>query len=145
MVDQLCLILEGTLLTVVDSVSAGTGGQFQFPSSFPATPLVVNNFANTTPVGVSVRGVRSIWQSTKIISNFSRCTLINRLPETSIVRKIYKWKTSTSSSMGRLKSQWEDDVRNDLRKMKLIKWTEQEQGHLKWKGIVEKVKTLPEL
>ena len=27
--------------------------------------------------------------------------------------------------MGRPKSRWEDDVRNDLRKMKLIKWVEQ--------------------
>jgi len=32
-----------------------------------------------------------------------------------------------------------------LKKMKLIKWTEQVQDRLKWKGIVEKAKTLPEL
>jgi len=36
-------------------------------------------------------------------------------------------------------------VRNDLKKMKLIKWTEQVQDRLKWKGIVAKAKTLPEL
>ena len=48
-------------------VSAGTGVQFQFPSSFPATPLVANNFANTTPVGVSVCGVRSIWQFSETV------------------------------------------------------------------------------
>jgi len=29
--------------------------------------------------------------------------------------------------------------------MKLIKWTEQAQDGLKWKGIVEKAKALPEL
>jgi len=29
--------------------------------------------------------------------------------------------------------------------MNLIKWTEQVQDHLKWKGIVEKAKTVPEL
>jgi len=40
--------------------------------------------------------------------------------------------------MGRFKSQWEDDVRNDLRKTKLIKWTEQVQDRLTWKDIVEK-------
>ena len=40
---------------------------------------------------------------------------------------------------------WEDDVRNDTRKMKLIKWAEQVQDPLKWKDIVEKAKTLPEL
>jgi hypothetical protein len=43
------------------------------------------------------------------------------------------------------KSRWEDDVRNDLKKMKLIKCTGQVQDRLKWKGIVEKAKTLPEL
>ena len=47
--------------------------------------------------------------------------------------------------MGRPKSRWEDDVRNDLRKVKLIKWAEQVQDRLKWKDIVEMAKTVPEL
>jgi hypothetical protein len=51
----------------------------------------------------------------------------------------------TSRSVGRPKSRWEDDVRNDLKKMKLIKWIEQVQDHLKWKAIVEKAETLSEL
>jgi hypothetical protein len=67
------------------------------------------------------------------------------MPKTSFVRKIYKWKPSTSRLVGRPKSRWEDDVSNDLRKMKLIKWTEQVQDHPKWKDIFEKAKTLPEL
>jgi hypothetical protein len=66
---------------------------------------------------------------------------INRMPETSIVKKIHKWKPFT----GRHKSRWEDDVRNDLKKMKLIKWTEEVQDRLKWKRIVKKAKTLQEL
>jgi hypothetical protein len=70
---------------------------------------------------------------------------INRMPETSILRKIYKWKPSTSRPVGKPKSRWEDDVRNDLRKTKLIKWLEQVQDRLKWKDIVENTKTLPEL
>ena len=49
---------------------------------------------------------------------------INRMPETSIVRKIYKWKPCTSRPVGRSKSRWEDGIRNDLRKLKLIKWAE---------------------
>jgi hypothetical protein len=67
---------------------------------------------------------------------------INKMPETSIVKRIYKWKPFTSRPVGRPKSRWEDDVRNDLKKMKLIKWTEQVQDRLKWKVIVEKAKTL---
>jgi hypothetical protein len=43
------------------------------------------------------------------------------------------------------KPRWEDNVRNDLKKMKLIKWAKQVQDHLKWKDIVEKAKTLPRL
>ena len=70
---------------------------------------------------------------------------INRMPETSILKKIYKWKPFTRRQVGRPKSRWEDDIRNDLKKMKLIKWAGQVQDHLKWKDIVEKAKTLPDL
>ena len=69
---------------------------------------------------------------------------ISRMPETSIVTKIYKWKPFTRRAVGRPKCRWED-VRNDVKKMKLIEWTEEVQDRLKWKGIVEKAKTLPEL
>jgi hypothetical protein len=65
----------------------------------------------------------------------------NRMPETSVVKKIYKWKPLT----GRPKSRWEDDIRNDMRRMKIVKWTEHVQDRSKWKVIVEKAKTLPEL
>ena len=39
----------------------------------------------------------------------------------------------------------QDDVREDLKKVKLIKWVEQVQDRFKWKAVVEKAKTLPEL
>jgi len=65
------------------------------------------------------------------------------MPETSIVKRIPKWKPFTGRPAGR--SRWEDDVRNDLKKMKLMKWAEQVQDRLKWKDIVERAKTLSEL
>jgi len=55
---------------------------------------------------------------------------VNRMPEISIVKKIYKWKPFTSTPVGRPKSPWEDNVRNDVKKMKLIKWTKQVQDCL---------------
>jgi hypothetical protein len=61
------------------------------------------------------------------------------------VKKAYKWKPFTSRPVGRPKPLWEDDVKNDLKKMKLMKWTEQDQDRFKWKVIVEKAKTVPEL
>jgi hypothetical protein len=67
------------------------------------------------------------------------------MPETSFVKKIYKWKPFTGRLVGRPKSRWEGGVRKDLKKMKLLKWIEQVQDRLKWKDIVEKAKNLPEL
>jgi hypothetical protein len=69
------------------------------------------------------------------------------MAETGIVKKIYKWKPFTGRPVGRPKSRWEDDVRNDLKKMKLIKWAEQVQDRLRMEGYKDmfEVKTLPEL
>jgi hypothetical protein len=70
---------------------------------------------------------------------------VNRISETSILKKIYKWKPFTRRPVGRPKSRWEDDVREDLKKMKLLKWVEQVQDCFNWKAVVVKAKTLPEL
>jgi len=56
---------------------------------------------------------------------------ISRMLGTSILTEIYKWKPSKSRWVGRPKSRWEDDIRNDLRKMELKKCTEQIQDRLK--------------
>ena len=67
------------------------------------------------------------------------------MPETSTVKRIHKWKPFTGRPAGRPKFRWEDDVRNYLKKLKLTKWAEQVQDHLKWNDIVERAKTLSEL
>ena len=42
--------------------------------------------------------------------------------ETGIVKGIHKWKPFAEDQQeGPTKSRWEDDVRNDLKKMKLVK------------------------
>jgi inhibitor of KinA sporulation pathway (predicted exonuclease) len=53
--------------------------------------------------------------------------------------------TTHRKPTGRPKSRWEDDVRNDMRRMQLVKWTEHVQDRPKWKVIVEKAKTVSEL
>jgi len=45
----------------------------------------------------------------------------NRMPETSIVKRIHKWKPFTGRPAGRPKFRWDDDVRNYLKEMKLVK------------------------
>jgi len=54
------------------------------------------------------------------------------MSETSIVKRMHKWKPLTGRPAGWLESRWEDDVRNDLKKMQLVKWAEQVQDGLKW-------------
>jgi hypothetical protein len=67
------------------------------------------------------------------------------MPETSVIKKIYTCKPFTGSPAGRPKSRWEDDITNNMRRMQIVKWPEQVQDRPKWKVIVEKAKTLPEL
>jgi hypothetical protein len=69
----------------------------------------------------------------------------NRMAETGIEKKIYKWEPFTRRPVGRPKSRWGNDVRNDLKETKLINWADLVHDRLKWKDIVEKAKTLPEL
>jgi hypothetical protein len=68
-----------------------------------------------------------------IAQRFSWFGHVNRMPETNILvdKRIHKWKPFTGRPAGRPKSQWEDDVMNDLKKMKLMKWAEQIQDRLK--------------
>jgi hypothetical protein len=68
---------------------------------------------------------------------------INRMPETSVVKKYING--NHSQPAGRPKSRLEDDIRNDMRRMQIVKWPEHIQDRPKWKVIVEKAKTLPEL
>jgi hypothetical protein len=70
---------------------------------------------------------------------------IYRKSEINIVNKIYKWQPYITRPVGRPKHRWDDDIRNDLRKMKFLKWTEQGQDRHEWKKIVEKAKTVHEL
>jgi len=61
------------------------------------------------------------------------------MPETSTVKRIHKWKPFTGRPAGRSKCRWDDDVRNGLKMMKLVKWAEL-QDRLKWRDIFQKAK-----
>ena len=62
------------------------------------------------------------------------------MSETSMVKKTYEWKPFTGRPVGRAKSRWKDDVRNNLKKIKLVKWAEQIQDRRKLEDIFEKAK-----
>ena len=63
---------------------------------------------------------------------------INRMPESSFVKKIYKWHSFTNRPVGRPKSRWEGDIKNDLKKLKVVKCSDLVQDRHKWTEIVEK-------
>jgi hypothetical protein len=40
-----------------------------------------------------------------------------------MVKKVYKWKPMLRRPLGRPKDRWEDDIRNDIKKLKIKNWT----------------------
>jgi len=55
--------------------------------------------------------------------------------------KVYKWKPMLIRPQGRPMNRWEDDRRNDMKKLKIKNWISCIQDHNKWKSYVEKAKT----
>jgi hypothetical protein len=67
------------------------------------------------------------------------------MPEERMVKKVYKWKLMLRRPLGRPKNRWEDDVRNDIKKLKIKNWTNCIRDRKNWKLYVEKAKTFKEL
>jgi len=63
------------------------------------------------------------------------------MPEKRMVKKVYKWKTMLTRLPGRPKNRWEDDIRNDMKKVKIKNWTSCIQDRNKWKLYAEKAET----
>ena len=47
---------------------------------------------------------------------------VHRMPDNSMVKKIFEWSPATTRSIGRPKNRWEDDVKSDLVRMQLTNW-----------------------
>jgi hypothetical protein len=62
-----------------------------------------------------------------------------------IGKKVCKWKLMLRRPLGRPKNRWEDDIRNDMKKLKIKNWTNCNQDRKNWKLCVEKAKTFKEL
>jgi hypothetical protein len=57
-----------------------------------------------------------------------------------MVKKIYKWKPVITRLQGRPKSRWDDNVKQDICKMKIKNWIVCIQDRGKWRDVVEKAK-----
>ena len=66
---------------------------------------------------------------------------LHRMGEERMVKKVYKRKHMSIRPQGRPKNIWEDDIRNDTKKLKIKKWISCIQDRNKWKSYVEKAKT----
>ena len=66
---------------------------------------------------------------------------VKRMEDHRLVKQIYKWKPIGTRAVGRPKNRWEDDVINDMRKLRISNWMGVIQNRGQWKRIVEKAKT----
>ena len=63
------------------------------------------------------------------------------MQEEGMVKKIYKWKLMLRRPLGSPKNRREDDIRNDMKKLKIKNWANCIQNRNNWKLYVEKAKT----
>ena len=66
---------------------------------------------------------------------------VERMPNNNMVKKIYVWSAALTSSLGRPKNRWKDDVKCDITRMKIANWKSCIRNRTKWKKFVEMAKT----
>ena len=66
---------------------------------------------------------------------------LHRIPEERMVKKVYKWKPMLTRPLERPKNRWEDDIRKDMKELKVKNWISCIQDRNNWKLYVEKAKT----
>ena len=70
---------------------------------------------------------------------------IHRMPDDSMVKRVYKWSPALTRSLGRPKNRWQDDVKNDVGNLRITNWKDCIRNQSKWKEFVEKAETSPKL
>jgi hypothetical protein len=63
------------------------------------------------------------------------------MPDGRAAKSIYKWKQYATRLKGMPRLRWEDDVRNNLKKMGVKNWKQRVQERNQWKEIIEQAKT----
>ena len=68
---------------------------------------------------------------------------LHRMPEDRMVKRVYKQKPMLTRPLGRPKNRWENDIINDIKKLKINNWPSCIQDRNKWKlyGMEEDIKT----
>jgi hypothetical protein len=66
---------------------------------------------------------------------------IQRMDQARPTRKLLNWKPMGIRPVGRPRQQWQEDVMEDLNKMKVENWKETAKGRRTWRDLAEKAKT----
>ena len=66
---------------------------------------------------------------------------VHRMPDNSMVKKVYEWSPALTRSLGRPKNRWKDDVKSYITNMKITNWRDCIRNRHKWKEFVEKART----
>jgi hypothetical protein len=66
---------------------------------------------------------------------------IQRMNQTRPTRKILDWKPMGTRPIGKPRQRWQEDVMEDLKKLKIKNWKETAKNSRTWKDLAEKVKT----
>jgi hypothetical protein len=64
------------------------------------------------------------------------------MPDSRTNKRIFNWTPLTARSKGRPRQRWEDNIIQDFSQMNIKNWAACVQDRVKWKNVVEKVKTL---
>ncbi|PSN53620.1 hypothetical protein C0J52_00915 [Blattella germanica] len=62
------------------------------------------------------------------------------MQEDKIIKRMYKWKPIASRTSGKPKNRWEDDITNDINRLRINDWIIEVQNRTQWKSFVEKAK-----
>jgi len=65
---------------------------------------------------------------------------IQRMDQARPTRKLLEWKLMGTRPVGRPRQQWQDDVMEDLKKLKVKNWKETAKDRKTWRELAEKTK-----
>jgi hypothetical protein len=66
---------------------------------------------------------------------------IQRMDQARPTRKLLDWKPMGTRPVGRPRQRWQEDVVEDLKKLKVKNWEEAGKGRRTWRDLAEKAKT----
>ena len=119
---------------------------FKFPHKILFAFLFVTIWATCTThllfLDVMTRIIFGEWHRNKRLGWLGH---VERMINERVAKTINKWKPYETKLKRSPRVRWEDDVRNDLRKMGVSNWKQRTQERKQWKEIIEQAKTHKEL